>query len=226
MKSQIQLLSLNDNRSLSESVELSSFCPCCGTALFPSVLYGVCIENEEDESLNKIFLLNHCPSCDECFISRHLFDEGYGDGYVFSSAAPVMVSDIEFSERISKLSPDFVNIYNDSALAESLNLHTICGMGYRKAMEFLIKDYSLFKYPENQDEISRLPVGQCIKQYICDERLNALARASSWLGNDQTHYEKRHGSYDTSDLKTFINAFVTFIDADLAYEEAKSLLRP
>ena len=226
MKSQILLYSLNDGRKFPSYVELASTCPCCGTALFPSVLYGVCIENEDDESLNKVFLMNHCPSCDECFISRHLFDEECGDGYLFSSSAPVMVSDFSFSERISKLSPDFVKIYNDSALAESLNLHTICGMGYRKAMEFLIKDYSSFKHPESQDQISRLPVGQCIKQYICDERLNALAKASSWLGNDQAHYEKRYKSFDTLDLKAFINAFVAFIDADLAYEEAKSLLGP
>lgn len=224
MKSQVQLLSLNDNRPLSESVELAPSCPCCGTSLFPSVLYGVCIENGDDESLNKIFLLNHCPSCDECFISKHLFDEECSDGYLFSSAAPVMVSDIEFSERISELSPDFVSIYNDSALAESLDLHTICGMGYRKAMEFLIKDYSVYKNPGYREEISRLPVGQCIERYITDERLRALAKASSWVGNDQAHYEKRHGSYDTANLKIFINAFVTFIDADLAYEDAKSLL--
>ena len=224
MKSQIQLLSLNDDRSLSESVELASFCPCCGTTLFPSVLYGVCIENEEDESLNKVFLLNHCPSCDECFISRHLFDEGCGDGYLFSSASPVMVSGVKFSKHISDLSPDFVSIYNDSALAESLNLHTICGIGYRKAMEFLIKDYSISKNPENREEISRLPIGQCIERYIIEDRLRALAKASSWIGNDQAHYEKRHSSYNTADLKIFINAFVTFIDADLAYEDAKSLL--
>ena len=226
MKSQIQLFSLNDNRVFLASVELASSCPCCGVSLLPAVLYGACIENDDDECLNRVYLFNHCPNCDECFISKHVFDEEFGDGYLFSSASPVLISNETFSDHIIQLSPDFVSIYNDSALAEALNLHAICGMGYRKAMEFLIKDYSLSKNPDDQEKISGLPVGQCIEAYITDERLKAMAKASSWIGNDQAHYEKRHGSYDTSDLKTFINAFVTFIDADLAYEEAKSLLCP
>ena len=103
---------------------------------------------------------------------------------------------------------------------------SICGMGYRKALEFLIKDYAIFKnpLPQFRDEIIRLPLMQCINKYIEDERLTSLAKASAWIGNDETHYTKQHPAYTLANLKVFINAFVTFIDADLAYEDAQNLL--
>jgi hypothetical protein len=51
-----------------------------------------------------------------------------------------------------------------------------------------------------------------------------LASASAWLGNDETHYSRKHDEYNFSDLKTFLDAFVTFIDSELAVAEAQKLL--
>ena len=64
----------------------------------------------------------------------------------------------------------------------------------------------------------------CINEYIHDERLKTLAKASAWIGNDETHYMKKH-SHGTEKLKAFIHAFVTFIDSDLAYEEALEFIK-
>ena len=44
------------------------------------------------------------------------------------------------------------------------------------------------------------------------------------LGNDQTHYIQKHSVHGLKELKQFINAFVTFIDADLAYQDAVSFI--
>lgn len=74
-----------------------------------------------------------------------------------------------------------------------------------------------------EDSVVRLQLMPCIKNYIHDERLVTLACASAWIGNDETHYQKRHSSYTLNNLRIFINAFVTFVDADLAYEAAKQL---
>ena len=45
------------------------------------------------------------------------------------------------SDIISELSPNFCEIYNQAYIAEQTNLMQICGTGYRKSLEFLIKDY-------------------------------------------------------------------------------------
>ena len=62
--------------------------------------------------------------------------------------------------------------------------------------------------------------------YIKDDRLTTLARAATWLGNDETHYVRQHPDYTLKELKAFADAFITFIDADLAYEAALKLVTP
>lgn len=223
MKRNLRLQSVSDNSISHHNVELSSKCPCCGVTLKPSVLYGALLAFDDEES-NKVFLLNFCPECNECFISKHYFDEEYYDGYLFDSASPMTHFQHDFSESIKNLSPDFVSIYNESLYAETLELKHICGIGYRKALEFLVKDYAIHKNPSKKEEISKCTLMQCINDYITDSRLNTLAKASTWLGNDETHYVKKHDSYDVNHLKTFLNAFVTFIDADLACEEALNFI--
>lgn len=223
MKKQIKLFSLTDNTTCTYEVQLSSFCPCCGVHLSPQILHGVIIEYDDEEE-NKVFIFNYCSECNECFISKHVFDEEYGEGYSFAFAAPLSFVQHSFSDAISSLSPDFIAIYNESLQAEELGLASICGMGYRKSLEFLVKDYIIHKNPTLKTEISTKLLMNCINDYINDERLKSLAKASAWLGNDQTHYIKKHTDYGTGDLKVFINAFVTFIDADLAYENALKLI--
>lgn len=205
-----------------ETVDLASSCPICGITLHPHTLYAFLLE-ENDESENKMFLLNFCDHCNECFMSRHIYDDDE-DVYTHASSAPMHSQNTNFSDNIKKLSTNFVKIYNESSFAESLGLTSICGMGYRKSLEFLIKDFAVSIQPQDASNISSMPLTQCIEQYINDSRLKTLAKASAWLGNDETHYTKKHKNYGIRDLKAFITAFITFIDAELAYKDAQALL--
>lgn len=204
-------------------VELATTCPLCHTSLVPITHYSCLVEDSEDEDNNRVFVLNHCPSCDECFISRHTYAPDI-DIYVLDTIAPVNFNESTFSSNIRKLSPDFVNIYNEAAHAESLNLTSIYGMGYRKALEFLVKDFAISNAPDSKEEIEKMSLAACIEKYIEGDHLKTLAKASAWLGNDETHYVKKHTSYGVNELKIFINTFVTFIDADLAYKDAQNLV--
>lgn len=204
-------------------VDIASCCPRCGVTLIPNILYAFLIECPNDDSQNKVFLMNFCSNCDECFISRHSYDE-YSDVYIFDSSAPVTFRECNFSENIQKLSPQFISIYNESSYAESLKMDSICGMGYRKALEFLVKDYAIFLRPEDSEKIFSLPLAKCIEQHISSPKLNTLAKASVWLGNDETHYIKKHSDYGLPELKAFITAFVTYVDSELALLDADKLL--
>lgn len=103
-------------------------------------------------------------------------------------------------------------------------MDSICGMGYRKALEFLVKDYAIFLRPEDSEKIFSLPLAKCIEQHISSPKLNTLAKASVWLGNDETHYIKKHSDYGLPELKAFITAFVTYVDSELALLDADKLL--
>lgn len=224
MKQIIPVNCSSNGSTYNETVELASTCPRCGITLHPYTLYAYLFE-EKDESENKIFLLNLCDHCNECFISRHIYDDD-NDIYIHESSAPMCTPNINFSDNIKNLSENFVKIYNESYLAESLGMTSICGMGYRKSLEFLVKDFVVSIQPQDANNVASMSLAKCIEQYISDSRLKTLAKASAWLGNDETHYLKKHKNYGIRDLKAFITAFVTFIDAELAYQDAQALLSP
>jgi len=50
-----------------------------------------------------------------------------------------------FPKEVEKYSKNFIVIYNQAFTAEINGLTEICGLGYRKAFEFLIKDYLIKK---------------------------------------------------------------------------------
>lgn len=223
MKYDIPINYLSDNRISRDTVELAPTCPCCGIALLPTVLYAACTEHEDEEN-NIVYLLNHCQNCDECFISTHTFDKEIDEGYVFSSFAPIKSSECTFSESITALSADFVSIYNQATLAESLGLNHICGIGYRKALEFLIKDYAISIHPESREQIESSLLGKCITDFIDNEKIKTLAKASAWLGNDETHYIRKHQNRTIQDLKRFIKATVAYVEYELSFTEAFDFL--
>lgn len=136
---------------------------------------------------------------------------------------PVTPHTEPFSAGISNLSPTFVNTYNQSQFAESQGLTEICGMGYRRALEFLVKDYLIHLTPDQEDAIKGEFLGASIKR-INNDHIKVLAERSTWIGNDETHYVRKHEDFDYTDLKRFIMAMVRYIDSELAFEEALSIL--
>lgn len=125
----------------------------------------------------------------------------------------------EFCDAINKLSPNFVKIFNQSELSEQNGYDEICGMGYRKSLEFLIKDYLCKIQPENADTIKNELLAQSIKR-ISENRIKTLAERCAWLGNDETHYIRKHEDYDVNTLKVFINSVIHYIEAELAFLSA------
>lgn len=110
-----------------------------------------------------------------------------------------------FSEAIEEISPSFVKIYNQAAKAEANGLDEVAGVGYRKALEFLVKDYLIGTYPDEEDEVRKKYLGDCIKEHLKDEALRNCAQLAAWLGNDETHYERRWIDKDIEDLKNLIS---------------------
>lgn len=150
MKKRIMVNNLSTRGQEEAYVELASICPFCNHAISPKVLYASLIEYELEKK-NKVFILNFCSNCDNEFLSAHAFDYDFGDnGYEYTACAPKPFSKYPFSENIQTLSPQFVVTYSESLHAENLELESICGMGYRKSLEFLVKDYAISKNPDER----------------------------------------------------------------------------
>lgn len=128
---------------------------------------------------------------------------------------------VKLPENIEKVSPVFVEIYSQATVAESEALNQIAGVGYRKAAEFLIKDYTISKNKDDEEKIKAIMLGQVIAEYLNDfPKIQALAKSVAWIGNDETHYIRRHDDKDIQDLKKFILSAAQFIAADYDADEA------
>jgi hypothetical protein len=121
-------------------------------------------------------------------------------------------------DAVAAVSPKFVAIYREAATAEAHELREIAGCGYRKALEFLVKDYAISRRPGDAEDIRKAQLGECIKSYVDDSKVKACAKRASWLGNDETHYERRRERKDLEDLKALIRLTVIWIESEILTE--------
>lgn len=96
----------------------------------------------------------------------------------------------------------------------------ICGMGYRKALEFLVKDYLISNHQNERDSIEKMELGNCIANKVSFEPLKITASRAAWLGNDFTHYKRRFEDCDIALMKALIDISVRWIEAELITAQA------
>ncbi len=111
--------------------------------------------------------------------------------FEFQHVLPFTLKGPDLPQEIKELSPNFVETYGQAAAAEQYGLNQIAGVGYRKALEFLIKDYCITRHPDKAEEIKGAWLATCIKNYVDDANTKLCAERAAWLGNDETHYVRR-----------------------------------
>ena len=121
-----------------------------------------------------------------------------------SSLSPLIPDKIEFSQEIQNLSQRFTQVYVEAAKAEQEELFEVCGMGYRKALEFLVKDYCISRYPSDSHRIRKAQLGYCIDKWVTNDEVKLMSKQAVWLGNNETHYEHKHVDCGLADLKQLI----------------------
>jgi len=117
-------------------------------------------------------------------------------------------------EAVSTISPTFVAVFVEAEEAAQLGLTQVAGPGYRKAFEFLIKDYAKKLAPEKAAEIERKFSGAVVSEFIADARIQAVAKRCLWLGNDETHYLRKWTGHDVGDLVTLIKLTANWIEIE------------
>lgn len=125
-------------------------------------------------------------------------------GYLF--AGEVQPRDIP--DAIKTISPQFAAIYDEAALAEQQNLLQICGLGYRKALEILVKDYAIGKDPINKDRINNKSLNACVLEYIETEILRDFVIQASFLADQEVHYKSSWDDNAVRELKIMTDLIV------------------
>jgi len=184
-------------------------CPFCHHKITPLNIYGFKNETTFD-------VLQLCPNsmCRKSFVSIYNITSNQFTGQ--TTQGTLVTKD--FSQTINEISASFVTIYNQAYSAEQQHLTEICGVGYRKALEFLIKDYLIKKNPSEVEIIENKLLGQCIKDLIDDKRVQSVAKRAVWLGNDETHYIKKWEGKNLEDLKKLIDLTLHWIEMEALTE--------
>jgi len=134
--------------------------------------------------------------------------------YTLLATTPFYPQTKDFPESIQAVSPRFIEIYNQSYSADQDKLDQICGPGYRKALEFLIKDYLIKNLPEKATAVKAALLGNCIENFVVNENVKNVASRATWLGNDETHFERKWDGKDIEYLKNLISLTVQWIDME------------
>ncbi len=189
-------------------------CPECHYKTTPNFL-----SHKFSRDSKTLFVFFHCPNinCDVCYSAEYVKNDSRM--FVFENIVKGIINQEEFSKEVISLSNSFVKIYNEAYFAEQNQLFEICGVGYRKALEFLIKDYLIYKNPDREEDIKKLLLGKCIKDFVEDSRIKETSKRAVWLGNDHTHYIKKWEGKDLSDLKLLIKLSVNWIESELLTEQ-------
>ena len=219
--------SLNQKR---EEVLISgnpSNCPKCHTSIYPEKRSSYYIISNQD----LINVTYQCTNCENLFISSFKRN-GHGrmagrkyKKFVFIKSEPIYPTEHDFSDEIKNLSKDFVDIYNQAKEAETKSLDQLHGLGLRKSIEFLIKDFSIHLKPDKEESIKKSSLSQCIDNFIEDPRIKQIANRAVWIGNDEAHYTRRWEDKDVSDLEILIRITVNFIESSLLSEKYKKEMK-
>lgn len=192
-------------------------CPRCHKNVHPQNPYAAFLS--ERHIVQVIFRCTN-QACQELFIGTYTKTSGYNETKKVTHSSPIFnLSYVQpmkpkkesLPEMISEISPSFVEIYNQSLAAETLELKQIVGIGLRKALEFLIKDFAISENTGAEDEIKKKWLGQCIEKYIEDTNVKECAKRAAWLGNDETHYMRKWEDKDIRDLKILVQLTVNWL---------------
>ena len=102
------------------------------------------------------------------------------------------------------ISSKFIKTYLQSLEAENYGLDELAGMGFRKAIEYLVKDWAIQNNPDKKEKIIDSWLGVAIKGYY-DGDLKEILERATWLGNDQAHYNRLFSEFDIDVLKELID---------------------
>ena len=203
------------------NVTIPDKCPFCHHGIEPKFILGYQFERSFYMNWRLLFI---CPrkDCQELFYAIYSKDKSDIFNKTLPSlkgCSPYKFEEETFSDAIQEISPNFITIYNQAMHAEKRDLNEICGLGYRKALEFLIKDYLIKIYPNEEEKIKQNHrLDNVIETYVTDQRVKFLAKRAAWLGNDQAHYTQKWEDKDINDLKSLINTSLYWISAEKELE--------
>lgn len=192
-------------------IELPNTCGICHIDFVPDFLVGF-FGNYGHQSLT-------IEAVFQCLICRSLMIAYYNRRnnrvpFKLQKVVPYKHKEIIIDPEITKLSPSFVELYKQLFKAEYEGLNLLLGVGYRIALEHLVKDYLVYLEPKNKEIINSRSLYRNISK-IDNQNIRELSRKVSWINADEIQLTKKWDKKDIDDLKKLVKLISSFVTMDI-----------
>ena len=186
-----------------------STCPCCG------IETDAITANVQTTSYGKggtLFIVSYeCTHCQNRFVG--LFEKiklGDNEALKYIEVLPRPAGK-ELHQGLAKISPRFVEVHKEAEGAEQFGFFDLAAMGYRKALEILVKDYAITMLDKSKEEVEKKKLDVAIGTYLQQKELVKTADVVRILGNDRTHYKEKYPEHEFPTLKRYYDIFLQLI---------------
>ncbi len=219
------------------NAEEPNICPHCHSAITPKLKGNFYYCHPNAERPERLYTIWECPNtkCERPIFVEHENRstsywrlDAFLNGLPKGPDWPKPIAELKHGVAIDGEEPQqskFIKTYLQSLEAESKGLDELAGMGYRKAIEYLVKDWAIQGTPDDFDKIQKMALAQVIKNYYEGDLQGILSRAT-WLGNDQTHYTKLFEEYNLEHLKELIALIMVELDRQFKMKHYLETIEP
>jgi hypothetical protein len=224
-----------DNRRYTRDREPEE-CPLCHFAVHPDEIAWALAPSPEGRR-RVLEVVYQCPreDCGRYFVARYKRSDvdiptkaaanGFNSGireFILYELAPSNPPSPSIPQEVVTISPPFLEIYAQALAAENYGLDQIAGVGYRKALEYLIKDYCISVNKDKESEIKSAYLSTCIAKFVDSPQVKLCAERAAWLGNDETHYVRKWIDKDINNLKELITLTINWIHSSVLTRKYES----
>ena len=216
----------NLEKKLYAELRIPDQCPHCGKIVVPNFLS--CFGNASDDGYRvTITAFWSCTGCADVFATcyrPHI--DNYRDDILcdwIEEVIPPIMETVSVPDEVKAVSPRFKEIFEQSVIAKQQGLTDLAGMGFRKALEVLVKDSLVFTNVKTQEQVDELNLHDAINSFKANPQLIKAALQAKFIGNDYAHYKAKYTGYDIDGLKKLIDITVHWVCMEIATQEIQSL---
>ena len=97
-----------------------------------------------------------------------------------------------------------MTMYNQALQCEKNGNFELAAVGFRAALEILVKDYAIKELKIDSETVSGKTLFNAIGEYLDEKPLVTSADVIRILGNDYAHYERKYPEHDFEILKEYM----------------------
>lgn len=196
------------SKELEFDVEI--FCPHCGIATNSVKKVELC---NIDKSINiqPVIFLYEAQCCKKYYLSVYLIDLKTHETkiiFTYPNVRPRV-----FIPKLHEVSPNFINLFNQSTMAERNGHIELACCGYRNSIEHLLKDFLIKVRNQDFNSISKMSLFEIIS-YFENKEISISSDVIRIFGNDRTHYLSKY-DFEMSTFHLYLEWLIQAIEKEI-----------